>query len=101
MGTFYRDKDEYRWERLPVGQGYYFLADIEAEAIRLAGAHVKSSDDVIVLQRWKPRGRKLILVTRASDFGSRKEIVETYVAQGYDKRKLEEALKGGMLYEVQ
>lgn len=78
---------EYRWEYIHIGQGHYFLAKNDEEALRLAAseAYVRRLDDAIRVEGWKPRGRVYIVRPGNMKGFNTQEISTYYGARGYDR----------------
>jgi len=83
---------EYRWEYLHFGQGHYFLASSLEEAIQIASKH--ATEDVVVLQQWKPKGdEKYAFLPPRMRRWKKDRVIKFYSNEGFDEALITRALE--------
>jgi len=83
--AYYKDMNEYRWEFINIGQGHYPLHKNLENAIKNAKKEANKRKDIVAIQCWKPKGKKVYLIPPTSMKGwSKNTIISYYKDKGYD-----------------
>ena len=83
--SYYKGLNEYRWEFIAIGQGHYPLHKNLTSAITSVKKIANKKGDVISIQSWKPKGKRIYLVLPRKMSGwSKSTIVSYYKDKGYN-----------------